>query len=106
MSPKKLDISALTDALGTLAVREEKPEELTVRLEQEKLEANHRRWKDKWVFGIGGGLAVLLFLLSLGFALGSTGDTQKWAQSIVTLFAGGLVGYLVGAAGKKPEGKG
>lgn len=106
MSAKKLDISAVTEALGSLAIREEKPEELVARLEQEKLEAGHRRWKDKWLFVCGGVLSVLLFLLALGFALNGSDDTQKWSQSVVTLFAGGFVGYLVGSATRKPESKG
>ena len=50
MPTNKLDISALTDALGTLAVRDETPKEMTARLEREKHEAEHRRWKDKCLF--------------------------------------------------------
>lgn len=94
--PQKLDISTLTES-GALILREEKPEEMTVRLAKETADANHTRWKDRWLFIGSGTVGLSAFVVSVCLAiLSSDTDTRKWAQSIVGLLLAGLVGYLMG----------
>lgn len=95
----KVEIDQLTKSFGTL-LEIETPEERTARLDRETKDADQQRFFAKWLFIGGSVLSAVLFVASTWCAFFGTDPVQRWAQSVVTLFAGGLVGYLVGAAKK------
>ena len=71
----------------------------------DKADADYKRLKDKCLF-LGGNL-VFVSLLGASFTVvfHSSGDVQKWAMGLVTLLAGGLVGFIAGRLSVKPDSK-
>jgi hypothetical protein len=100
----KLDLNDLADRPGyqlTLVPREE-PAERETRLDLEKAEAEHRRWKDAILhvaavigIGLGFGLCVLVILRE-----GSGSEGAKWAVPMLASIVAGIVGYLFGKSTK------
>ena len=71
----------------------------------DKADADHRRSKDQWTF-LGGNLVfVALLVAAFVVACASSGDMQRWAMGLVTVLAGGLVGFIAGRLSVKPETK-
>jgi hypothetical protein len=93
----------------------ETPEELTARLNKETMELAAKLHKDAITTYYGvvkEGLALLVFLICviiIGYIClsiilekppGANPEAQKWAQSIISGAAGGLLGFLVGKSAK------
>lgn len=71
----------------------------------DKADADLKRLKDKCLF-LGGNLVFVLLLgASFVVVFHSSGDVQKWAMGLVTLLAGGLIGFLAGRLSVKPDSK-
>jgi hypothetical protein len=95
-----VDIAQLT-AGQTIVVRQESEAEQNARIEREQRELTLRLEKERVMFYGAGSVYVASLLVSFYFAVGSDNvDVQKWAMSLVTLLAGGLVGFLTGKSAK------
>ncbi len=72
------------------------PHALTMQPTETPEDADHRRWKDRWVFVFAILFASIFSIAALvAFFLG-TPDQRTWGGSALTLILGGLVGYLTG----------
>jgi protein-S-isoprenylcysteine O-methyltransferase Ste14 len=95
MPPRVLDLNAVT---GSLIVHDETPEERQSRLKREE---NDHAWQLKQksaTFYALGAVYLLLLSASAWCAFGGSTDHEllQWARSLVTLLAGGAVGYVAG----------
>ena len=101
----KLDLNAVAATLG--AIKSETQEELEARikrenaeheakLEKEKADADHLRWKDRWLFTGSGAVAILMLLVSVYLSIWGSAESAKWAQAISTAITAGGVGFVAG----------
>lgn len=70
---------------------------VTVEREETKAERGVRLFKDVALFAVAlGAVVVIGWLCYLTLvSTSATAEEKKWAMSILTLIAGGLIGYLV-----------
>ena len=82
--------------------RPEDPVVRDARLEQERADADLRRWKDRMLFvvAIVVVLAVGAVCLWILFDPSFSPDDRKWATGLLGLIAGALASHIVGKASK------
>lgn len=76
----------------------ESPEERQARLEREREDADHKRFKDRALFLVALALTVVVVGLSLYgvMAGGVRAEDRALAESALKLIVGGFVGFLMG----------
>lgn len=82
--------------------KEESPEELTARLELERLDANTARKQEWIIFCVCLAIVVIVGVLGLWLLLaGANADAQRYGSLIVTAILSGAVSFLAGRKSAK-----
>jgi hypothetical protein len=94
----EVDLNTVVSQRGmSVSISTEKsPEELTAEIHEKKEDGALRRHKEKVLFWLSTGAAVVLMAAALVLVFRGDADQSKWAMEVLGAFVGGFVGYLVG----------